>query len=297
VWIILCGISSLTVQLHGAVQQDIKFDIARADTFYYQGLYKEALDLLNPLDEKLKNSADSVDDRAKVKMLIGLNEFALGNNEKARKQFLEFCNLMPNYALDEKQYPTRVVALFKDAQQECDKCVEICARMETQTAAGNTRAVADMKSDTESCGCASKILARDDAALKKGRDLSAQGKYQDSLKEFKVMLTAVPVSVARRDAVQSAQVKVNAIAESAVAEWRQLFSSRDFEGAAATYDRIRELGEDTTGSAREGGSTGSCSVPDNFQECGYGLGCGVRPKRQSRASHHSRVGAFAGSKT
>ena len=65
------------------------------------------------------------------------------------------------------------------------------------------------------------------------------------------MLTAVPVSVARRDAVQSAQVKVNAIAESAVAEWRQLFSSRDFEGAAATYDRIRELGEDTTGSARE----------------------------------------------
>jgi len=117
VWIILCGISSLTVQLHGAVQQDIKFDIARADTFYYQGLYKEALDLLNPLDEKLKNSAESVDDRAKVKMLIGLNEFALGNNEKARKQFLEFCNLIPNYSLDEKQYPTRVVALFKDAQQ------------------------------------------------------------------------------------------------------------------------------------------------------------------------------------
>jgi len=170
VWAVLLGISSLTVQLHGAVQQDIKFDIARADTFYYQGLYNQALELLNPLDEKLKTSADSVEDKARVKMLIGLNEFALGNNDKARKQFLEFCNLIPNYSLDEKQYPTRVVTLFKEAQQKCDKCVEICARMETQAAAGNTGAVANMKGDTDSCGCIAKIQARDDAALKKGRD-------------------------------------------------------------------------------------------------------------------------------
>jgi len=41
------------------------------------------------------------------------------------------------------------------------------------------------------------------------------------------------------------------MAEAAVAEWRQLFSSRDFERAAATYDRVRELGEDTTGPARD----------------------------------------------
>jgi tetratricopeptide (TPR) repeat protein len=251
VLVIIAGLSPWVLQVQGAVQQDIKFEIARAESFYYQGQYKEALALLTPLDDKLKNAADNVDDRAKVKMLSGLNEVALGDNDLAHKRFLEFCNLVPNYVLDEKQYPNRVVTLFKEAQQECAKCVEICERMESMTALGNTGAVADMKSDTEACGCASKILARDDAALKKGRELFAQGNFQESLKVFQVALTAIPVSTARREAVQSAQTKVNALAESAVAEWRQFFSSREFERAAATYDRIRSLGTDTTGTARD----------------------------------------------
>jgi tetratricopeptide (TPR) repeat protein len=251
VLVILVGLSSWMLQARGAVQQDIKFDIARAESFYYQGQYKEALELLNPLDDKLKNATDNIDDRAKVKMLVGINEVALGDTGQARKHFLEFCNLVPNYVLDETQYPTKIVTVFKEARQECDRCVEICTRMETFTAAGNAKAIADMKADTESCGCAAKILARDDAALKKGRDLSAQGKYQESLKEFQLALTAIPISMARREAVVSTQTKINSQAESAVAEWRQLFATRNFERAAATYDRVRAFAEDTTGSTRE----------------------------------------------
>ena len=251
VLVILVGLSSWMLQVRGAVAQDIKFDIARAESFYYQGQYKEALELLTPLDDKLKNATDNVDDRAKVKMLVGINEVALGDNGQARKHFLEFCNLVPNYVLDEAQYPSKIVTVFKEARQECDRCVEICTRMESLTAAGNVRAVADMKVETESCGCAAKILARDDAALKKGRELTAQGKYQESLREFQVALTAIPISTARREAVVSTQMKINSQAEAAVAEWRQQFSSRDFERAAATYDRVRALGVDTTGSTRE----------------------------------------------
>jgi tetratricopeptide (TPR) repeat protein len=251
VLVILVGLSTWMLHVQGAVQQDIKFDIARAESFYYQGQYKEALELLTPLDDKLKNAADNVDDRAKVKMLAGINEVALGDNGQARKHFLEFCNLVPNYVLDETQYPTKIVTVFKEAQQECSKCVEICTRMESLTAAGNAKAVSDMKADTESCGCAAKILARDDAALKRGRDLFAQGKFQESLREFQAALTAIPVSTARREAVLSTQTKINSQAESAVGEWRQQFSSRDFERAAATYDRIRALEGDTTGTVRE----------------------------------------------
>jgi len=124
--------------------------------------------------------------------------------------------------------------------------VQICARSEAAVAAGDTKTIADIKSDTEYCACASRNFARDEAALAPGRELMNQGKYGDAYREFQKALDAVPNSAARKDALRAAQVKVDAAVEAAITEWRQQYFARQWETAAATYDRMRGLAGDSS---------------------------------------------------
>lgn len=252
VLVLFAGLSPWILQVQGSVQQNIQSDIIKADNFYYQGRYTEARDLLSQLDNKLSGNNGSTEDRSRVKMLYGLTEVALEDTEHARTRFFEFCVLNPNYVIDELEYSRKIVTVFKEAQKECAKCTQICSRAESLVAAGNPQDAADIKADAEACGCASRALARDDAALRYGRELLAQGKYPEALKEFQGALAAVPESAARREAVSTTQVKINTSVESAIAEWHKLFLTRDFAGAAAAYDRIRLLGDLTTEPVRAG---------------------------------------------
>jgi len=235
---IVAGLSPWILQVQGSVQQDIQTDIIKADNFYYQGRYTEARALLSELDTRLTGNNGSTEDRSKVKMLYGLTEVALEDTEHARTRFFEFCVLNPSYVIDELEYSRKIVTVFKEAQQECAKCSQICTRAESLVAAGNLQGAADIKSDTESCGCASRAQARDDAALRHGRELSAEGKYPEALMEFQGVLAAVPESAARREAVSTTQAMLNTTVKSAIAEWHKLFFARDFVSAAATYDSI-----------------------------------------------------------
>jgi tetratricopeptide (TPR) repeat protein len=246
IFVLLAGLSLWMLQVQGSVQQDIESDIAKADSFYYQGQYTEALALLSQLDNKLAGGNGSTENQSKVKMLYGLTEVALDDTEHARQRFMEFCVLNPNYVIDELQYSRKIVTIFKDAQQDCVKCVQICSRAEAFTAAGDRQGEAEIKSDAEACECASQATVRDNAALKHGRELLAQEKYAEALKEFQQVLTVVPNSAARREAVQTTQTKINSTVDSQIAEWHKLFFSRDFVHAAETYDRIRLLGEQST---------------------------------------------------
>lgn len=249
---LLAVLSPWMLQVQGSVQQDIESDIVKADNFYYQGRYTEARALLSQLDDKLSGNNGSTENRSKVKMLYGLTEVALEDTEHARTRFFEYCVLNPDYVIDELEYSRKIVTVFKEAQKECAKCTQICSRAESLVAAGNLQDAADIKADAEACGCASRALARDDAALRHGRELLDQGKYPEALKEFQGVLAAVPESAARREAVSTTQAKINTTVESAIAEWHKQFLARDFVNAAATYDRIRALADLSTEPAKAG---------------------------------------------
>src|SRR5205085_3561282 len=93
--------------------------------------------------------------------------------------------------------------------------------------------------------------ARDEIALAPGRALMSQGKNAEAVREFQKVLADVPNSAARREAVQTAQAKLDAAAEAAIAEWRQQFFARQWDRAAATYDQIRSLAADASKAVRE----------------------------------------------
>src|SRR5437764_12215079 len=127
----------LSMQVPGS-QQEFDSRISQADDLYYQGQYADALAILGPLNDTLSNASRNPSDQSKVKMLMGLTEIALGENDKARTHFLQFCSMNPSYVIDDLKYPGKVVSVFKEAQQECSKCVQICTRAEAATASGDT---------------------------------------------------------------------------------------------------------------------------------------------------------------
>jgi tetratricopeptide (TPR) repeat protein len=265
VFVLIAGLSPWMVQVPGS-QQDFDSRINQADNLYYQGQYADALAILTPLNDTLTNANRNPADQSKVKMLIGVTEIALGENDKARTHFRQFCAMNPSYVIDELKYPNKVVTVFKEAQQDCTKCVQICMRAEAATAAGDAKAIAESQSDSEFCACASRNFARDEAALAPGRQLMTQGKYIDAYRDFKKELDAVPNSAARREAVQTAQSKVDAQLEAAIAEWRQQFFARQWENAASTYDRIRALAGDSSRTAQTDAAQVTAKYQSTFED-------------------------------
>jgi tetratricopeptide (TPR) repeat protein len=262
---LIAGLSPWMVQVPGS-QQEFDSRINQADSLYYQGQYADALTILTPLDETLTRNNRNPADQSRVKMLIGLTEIALGDNDKARTHFLQFCSMNPSYVIDELKYPGKVVTVFKEAQQECGKCVQVCTRAEAAAAAGDAKAIADSRAESEYCACTSRNFARDETALAPGRELMSQAKYGEAFREFQKALDAVPNSAARREALRTVQTKVDATVESAITEWRQQFFSRQWENAASTYDRIRALANDSSKTVRDNASQVTARYQSTFED-------------------------------
>jgi len=253
------------VQVPGS-QQEFDTRINQADSLYYQGQYSDALGILTPLDNTLSNNNRNPADQSRVKMLIGLTEIALGETDKARTHFLQFCSMNPSYVMDELKYPGKVVTVFKEAQQECGKCVQICNRAEAASAAGDAKGIADSRTESEYCACASRNFARDETALAPGRALMSQGKYGEAYREFQKIADAVPNSSARRDALKQAQTRVDAAAETAIAEWRKQYFARQWESAASTYDRIRALSNDSSKTVKDDAAQIAARYQSTFED-------------------------------
>jgi hypothetical protein len=250
-FLISVAISVPHLQARSYALQDIAAEIDQAEDFYYGARFSEALALLSTLNVRLEREGGSPSDRAKVKLLIGLCHLALDNAPQAHSGFLEFCVLDPGHVLDETRFPPKVISFFKEMGTECSECVRVCS----QPASVDTfpdSPVSELRSRT-SCRCASPAAGQD--VLSRGRELLAQKKYLEALKEFQSLLETSPANDTFRQAVDAAQKQIDDAVRAAISEWRTMFSSRQFERAATTYDFIRWLEnvstEEVKKSARE----------------------------------------------
>jgi hypothetical protein len=233
-----------------ASAQNIASDIARAEDFYYQARFNDALSLLSSIEERLRADG-SASDKARVKMLSGLCHLALDDQPQARARFLEFCVLEPGHVFDEQRFPPKVVSIFKEVSEDCDRCVRQCSRGAEPAAAGNSGNAAVRDAHDERCPCMSTVAVPDDAHLQRGRDLLLQKKYSEALQEFQGLLRAAPENDQIRQGVELAQKEIDSALNAAVSDWRRLFSERQFEQAAVVYEVIRSLENDSTGQPRE----------------------------------------------
>jgi hypothetical protein len=239
--------------LQGSLQQDIGADIKRAEKLYYQAHYAEADRLLASLSDRLSGSGVSANNQVQVKMLLGLTRFVLGDEPDARSRFLELCVINPGYVLDEQQFAPKVVSFFKGVHADCWNCRKTCFQASSLAGSGDLEAAARTKTAAESssCSCTTWVSRPDNPAFQHANDLLAQGRSVEALKEFKGLSQAFPEIQQFRNAANSVQKRVDDVVQAGVPEWRGFFLGRQFEQAAAVFERLQPFAAESSGDAKE----------------------------------------------
>src|SRR3954463_16128454 len=109
-------------------QDDVNSVLSRAERLYYDARFKEATDLLLPVDTSLRSQPEALDDKIKVKLQLGLAYIGLSQTSEARDRFAEIIDLNPGYSLDPQRYSEKVVALFNGVKEEHNqiRCRTMC---------------------------------------------------------------------------------------------------------------------------------------------------------------------------
>ena len=103
------------------LQEDVGAVLARSEALYYEAKYTESIAVLTALDNSLKSSTVSVEQKAKVKFQLALAYFAMNEVGKAKAHIGDMCALNPKCSIDPQNYPPKVLALFDTAKEEYEK--------------------------------------------------------------------------------------------------------------------------------------------------------------------------------
>src|SRR5262245_50494088 len=93
---------------------DVNAALSSAERLYYEAQFKEAIDLLLPIDAALASQQEAMQDKIKVKLQLALAYIGLSETSAARDRFGEITDLEPSYALDPQRYSEKVIALFDE---------------------------------------------------------------------------------------------------------------------------------------------------------------------------------------
>src|SRR5262245_32743312 len=139
-----------------APQDDVNSALARAEQLYYEARFREAINLLLPIDAALGAQSEGLEDRIKVKLQVALAHIGLSETSAARDRFGEIADLDPSYSLDPKRYSDKVVALFDEVKTEHDRgrCRVVCAEGDRLLDTGDAQTLlARVRSSAADCVC------------------------------------------------------------------------------------------------------------------------------------------------
>src|SRR5215510_5023371 len=105
-------VATFASSLFSLPQKDINSILGDSEDLYYQAKFRESLDLLVSLDDRLRQDNDHMAQRARVKLQIALSYLGLDLVENAKASLVEMCALEPNCSIDADDYSPKVLTLF-----------------------------------------------------------------------------------------------------------------------------------------------------------------------------------------
>src|SRR5215471_16028651 len=103
VFLIISGASIATA----LPPDEIADTLSRAESLYYEAKFKDAIQLLQRLDDQLRSRTDKVPEKIRVKVQLALSMIGLNNTMDAKAALREVFLLDPEYAIDEQQFPPK----------------------------------------------------------------------------------------------------------------------------------------------------------------------------------------------
>ncbi|HYR84020.1 MAG TPA: hypothetical protein VE422_08085 [Terriglobia bacterium] len=224
--IILASLAIMSCLLgvaRGQAPQNFSAELSRAESLYRAAKFQESLILLTELEKRIDSSdPQRKNDVLKIKLWMGLAHAGMDQKDQAKSKFIEVCKLDSKYTLNPQDYPPPVVALYNEAKASCPPPPE-----------RSTTSTADL-SITES-------------TFLGGKELYEKGEYSDALKYFNVVLALDSSHVLAREYSDLAQQRLDLLADRGYTEWRASFDAKQFDKAAAAYNKIRSDPQLNTG--------------------------------------------------
>ena len=196
------------------VKQDVSAELSRAQAFYYSSQFQESLILLTELEKRIGAGPDQANDLLNTKLYMGLAYLGMNQEDQARSKFIEVCKLDGKYALNSQVYSARIITAFNEAKAAC--------------------APAPARASTTS---AETSIAQ--STFLRGKELYEKGQFEDALKYFNVVLALDDKHDLAREYADLAQQRLEILAQRGYTEWRMSFDARQYDKAAAAYNKIR----------------------------------------------------------
>jgi len=204
----------LAPPLFSVPQKDINAILGDSEDLYFQAKFRESLELLVSLDDRLRQDHDHTAQRARVKLQIALSYLGLDQVEKAKASLVEMCALEPNCAIDADDYSPKVLTLFQEARAE---------------ALGDAR------------------LRAAEQAYRSGMESSEANDMVAAVERFRQALQLNPQHVQSAQYLTLALEKLHVVVDQKVLEWRKDFDSGNHTQAAADYRELERLNLDGIG--------------------------------------------------
>ena len=247
--VIAIALIILSQQTAGAAWQspheDVHEVLTSASALYFEAKFKESIDLLLPLDNKLQAENGPVPEKTGVKLQLALAYIGLNDASHAKSSFDELFTIDPDYSLNTDEYPPKVVTLAEEAKADQSKartermCDATRKLLESENAAGLADQILPMRSKCPDLGIFAFKAA--DVAYKKGVDAYKREQLADAIRQFRAALKLNPDHEFAAQYTELVQQKLRVSADRVFLEWRKNFDAGEYSSAASSYRQLQSL--------------------------------------------------------
>jgi hypothetical protein len=238
--VLALGISTSTVR----AQQDFSAELERAQSLYYDAEFRPSIDLLLDLEKRVGNDPQRSNARLKIALFLGLAYVGLNDTEQAKAKFVEVCTLDSRYGLSPLDFSRKVVNLFQEASKAClssGPCDKFCGQFDALIMKGDFTSAQALLNSNGQCPCASTARsALIQGRFKAGLELYEKERFTEASTEFAAVLTLDEAHDLANEYLKLTQrrLALNAV-QQVFSEWRVSFDNRQYERAAAAYEKIK----------------------------------------------------------
>ena len=175
-------------------QEDLESILSRAEALYYEARFKDSVELLLPVDVRLRQQPDHVSQRVRVKVQLALGYIGQNQTAEAKSVFQEVCALDDAYSLDSGQFSPKVLALFNDAKAEQKKarCDAFCEEVGKYSRSANVQELLRLAREVApDCTCEAAAGAAD-LLYTQGVEAYKREDYAQATEKFRAALKFRP---------------------------------------------------------------------------------------------------------
>jgi tetratricopeptide (TPR) repeat protein len=238
----------LAVQGSPSVSQDeIREALMRAESLYFEARFKDSVQLLTQVNDVLKTQPERVPEIISTKLQLALGNVGLNNPAAAKSFLIELFALSPDFNLDAKQFPPKIVALADEAKaaQHRFRCQTAADDARRHLAAGDGAALLHLLDSMKSKCADLATLVPDTAELlyRKGLSDYKLGDLSTAVHNFRSAVKLAPKHDMAAQYLELAENKLQVAEDRVLLDWQKNFDGRQFKQAAAIYRQIASFGD------------------------------------------------------